>query len=508
MSIWSTKSIYIKNSVVRLLVFFLSALLFFSFTNLIAQNTNRKTELQNLARQHLLHKLDQYLTDYYQARNIASVTAGVLHKGKIIWIGSRGFADLGNKVPAKPNTIYRVASISKVITAVAVMQLVEKGKINLDADARNYIPYFPKKKWKFTTRQILQHTAGLRTYRTGEFNSTVEYSSTREAVDVISKDPLEYKPGTKYLYTTLGYNLLAAIIENTSGLSFNEYLKKNIFIPSGMLSTRLEVHKEIIPDKAKGYDKNLYRKLQNAPLADLSIKYAGGGIISDAEDILKFADSLIRGKLLQPAYLDSMLVPARLQNGKTLTSGLGFEFNKDKDKDYFFGHYGYGTGFVSLLAIFPKDSVAVVHLINTADRGIESPALDLASIVMGKEYSLPVKSLADKMMELTLRTGIDSATNYYTAIKTDSANVYDLSTNEINTFGYDLLRIKKDDEGIKWFRLFAEDFPNSTSAFIGLGDAYYNDNNIGMALKAYRKAMALDGNNKYALKMIKLLDRR
>jgi CubicO group peptidase (beta-lactamase class C family) len=458
-----------------------------------------------LTAQSLSQKLDKYLIEYQSNKNVASISAGILKKDKIIWLGAHGNADISHHVQATPKTIYRIASISKVITAVAIMQLVEQKKINLDDDALKYIPYFPKKQWKFTVRQILQHTAGLRTYRTGEFNSTTSFSSTMDAVNVISKDPLEFKPGTKYLYTTLGYNLLAAIIENASKMKFPDYLKKYIFEPADMTSTVPELQHEIIMNKAQGYTKNSYRVIQNAPLSDVSIKCAGGGLVSTAEDILKFAHCLLNGKLIKHSTLDSMLVPAKLQNGQTLEIGLGFELKTDYYGKQFFGHYGHGTGFMSLLAIYPKDTVAVVDLINTEDRNLEGPAVDLAEIIYGKSSPIPKKSLADRLMEITLRTNLDVAISYYKIIKIDSSNVYDLSSNEFNLFGYDLLRINRSKDAIKWFSLFENEFPTNVSAIIGSGDSYFHTGNRGFAMKYYNKVLSLDSSNKYAIEMIKKL---
>ena len=456
--------------------------------------------------QMLQQKLDKYLAEYQVNENVASISAGALKKGKPIWLGSYGYADISRHAQANPKTIYRIASISKVITAVAVMQLVEQKKINLDADALKYIPYFPPKKWKFTVRQILQHTAGLRTYKDGEFDSNTIYSSTQEAVDVISKDPLEYKPGTKYLYTTLGYNLLAAVVENVSRMKFTDYLKKYIFQPADMRFTFPEYRDEIITNKARGYNKNKYRMLQDAPPSDVSIKMAGGGLLSTAEDLLKFSNCLLSGKLIKHSTLDSMLVPTRLPNGEVLESGLGFEIKKDNYGKLFFGHYGHGTGFMTMLAIYPKDSTAVVDLINTADRTIGSPAEDLAAIVFGKAFPAPKKSLADKMMEITLHKNLDAAIDFLDVIKKDSASVYNLTSGEFNSFGYDLLRIQHSNDAIRWFKLFENEFPTNVSALIGTGDSYYHNGNIGFAMKYYRKVLILDSSNRYSNNMIKKLE--
>ena len=228
-----------------------------------------------------LYKLNLYTEEYVKRNSLPSVSAGLTEKNKIVWTDYVGSIDLENNVPAEKNSLYRVASISKSITAVAVMQLVEQGKIKLDSDARNYLPYLPAKKWRFTVRQLLNHTSGIRNYKSEEeFNSKINFKSVRDAMMYIGMDSLEYQPGTKYVYSTLAYNLLAGIIEQVSGMSYESYLQKNIFEPLKMASTKLDFYDKIIPNRAKGYQKNSLRQFENAPIADLTIKFPGGGILS------------------------------------------------------------------------------------------------------------------------------------------------------------------------------------------------------------------------------------
>ena len=202
--------------------------------------------------------LDFYLNEFSKNKLIPGISAGVALDGKILWLGNSGIADAENNTPVTDSTLFRIASISKSITAVAVMQLVEQRKINLDMDARSYIPYFPKKKWKFTVRQLLNHTSGIRNYYRGEFDDTRHFASIKDAVNIVSSDSLAYRPGTKYLYTTLGYNLLGSIIENVSGQSYAEYLRKNIFEPAEMNSTLPGYQQRIIPHRAGMYERNKY----------------------------------------------------------------------------------------------------------------------------------------------------------------------------------------------------------------------------------------------------------
>ncbi len=482
-----TFSVFYKN---KIKIFFIFALFYTPFIHT----------------QPLNEKLNTYLTNYYEIKDIPSISAGAAKNGKIIWLGTKGYADVENQVPAEQNTLYRIASISKSLTAVAVMQLVEQNKIKLDDDARKYIPYFPKKKWVFTVRQLLNHTSGIRNYKPGEFDSKIFYPTTKEAVQVLIKDSLDFKPGTKYSYTTLGYNILAAIIENVSKLSFTDYMQKYIFEPAGMANTFPGNQKEILAHRAHGYEKNDYRRLINAPLADLSSKYAGGGFLSTAEDLLKFGLNLLEGKLIKKATLDTMLMPVRLTDGTYRNVGLGLEFGVDNSGRNHFGHLGGGTGFSSLFVIYPYDSVVTVDLINTRDRNLEQPAFDFASIIIGKNFIPPHKSLADELLNITLKSGLDSALTVYKNIRTDSSTVYSLNNGEIKLLGYDLIRIKHTAEAIKFYKFILMEKPNEPEMFTGLADAYYEDGNKGLALKNFRIALKLDPQNNYVKSMIKILN--
>ena len=449
----------------------------------------------------ILNDLSTYLKEFQKNNLIPGISAGVAENGEILWLDACGVADVENKVPVDITTRFRIASISKSITAVAVMQLVEQGKVKLDADARTYIPYFPKKKWKFTVRQLLNHTAGIRNYYHGEFDDKDHYSTIKDAVGIIMNDTLAYRPGTKYIYTTLGYNLLGAVIENASGLSFEEYLRKNIFEPAGMKSTLPGYQQEIINGRAGMYMRNKYRLLGNAPLADLSNKYPGGGLLSTSEDLLKFSVSLLEGKLIKPEYLDSMLVPAKLKNGVRINYGLGFTLGTDNSGRKYFAHEGYSGS--SLLIIYPAEKLAAVDLINIRDRNNGTAAFDLASIVLDKKMIHSLAQLPDRLMEVFLSTGIDSVITVYKAITADSSSEFDKSLNETLLFGYDLLNINRSTDAVKYFKFVVSRFPDQAKSLIGLADAYYKDGNIGLALRYFRLAFRIERTNVYALSMIR-----
>lgn len=454
--------------------------------------------------QELKNKLDRYIFDYQKNKTVPSISAGLLHNDKFIWRGAEGFADIENSVYASPRSIYRIASISKLITAVAVMQLVEKGRINLDVDARRYLPDFPKKKWKFTVRQLLNHTSGIRSYENGEFDSKIYYESISEIVKIIAEDSLVYEPGTKYLYSTLAYNLVAAIIEKSAGMSFRSYLELNIFGPAKMYSTYLEEQAEIVPERARGYNKSKYRKYINAPLADLSSKYPGGGMISNSGDLLSFGKNLLSGILIKTETLEKMFEKVKLKDGRIISYGLGCEVRTDSAGRFYFGHTGGGTGFTSHLMIYPTEKLVTVYLSNIRDRNLDSPALEIAHIFLDGTKPVVLPPLSDKLFEITFNTSIDSAISFYSSAMKDSLirMQYVWGVDELLTFGGDLLTAKLTLSAIKFFKFLVNDFPQNPDVYIGLADAYQLDGNKGLATKFYKEAFRFDRKNERLKKIL------
>lgn len=451
---------------------------------------------------------ENYLNEYLTNKKVPSISAGVLRDDKILWLDAKGKADLEEDVPAIINSVYRIASITKPITAVAIMQLYEKGLIDLDKDIHIYLPEFPEKKWKFTVRQLLSHTSGIRNYKEGEFDSKNFYSSINESIKVFAYDTLNFEPGTKYEYTSLAYSLLAAIIESVTKTTYEDYITKNIFIPAEMYDTFIDKQKKIIQHRVKGYEKNFLREFENAPLADLSIKIAGGGLLSTAHDLLFFAKALLGGKLLKPSTLEMMYNRTKLKSGTLIDYGLGFAVSMKGDSLKAFYHIGGGTGFSSMLFIDPKEKIAAVHLINIVDRNLGLPAEVLANIESGFGYTSPSKTISDELMNVYRSEGIDSTIKKYFEIADSNATEYNLSETEVINFSKDLIGLKKIADTIKYLKAIQKNFPKSFSLQVAIADAYLKDQNKGLALKYFRSAWQLNKNDYYVNKMISQLSKK
>lgn len=236
--------------------------------------------------------------------------------GEYTWVEGFGFADLEHKVPAKPESAYRLASVTKSMTGEAVVQLAERGKLDLDAEIQTYVPDYPKQKWPVTVRNLLTHTGG------GQTGSGLgpEHVTTKEVVARISKYPIQYEPGNRYDYQTAGYNLLGAAIENVSGKSFDAYLRENLFLPAGMKDTHMDDVRRLVPNRVRGYEVDGGETV-NAPFLDVSSRFGGGGLTGTVPDLLRWPTAAFAGKILSPKWIDEMLKPFASKSGRF--TGLG-----------------------------------------------------------------------------------------------------------------------------------------------------------------------------------------
>lgn len=303
---------------------------------------------------------------------------------QIVWAEGFGLADVENDVPVRADSVFRIASISKPMAAVAVMQLVERGRVSLDDAIQKYVPDYPAKgEQTVTVRHLLTHTSGIRHYRPGEMESREPYATLASAIGIFKNDPLLFVPGTRYLYSTYGYNLLAGVVERASGLSFGEYLRTRVWSPAGMTSTSLEQPQEIVPRRVRQYVRGTGAPaVRNAPYADLSVKWAGGGIISTAPDLARFDIALGDARLLKPETMAEMHTAARLANGNRTGYGLGWMvFRDDQGRDWV-AHSGGATGGTTYLLRDPSRRVSVAILTNVEGAaGLRDLALELARLV-------------------------------------------------------------------------------------------------------------------------------
>jgi serine beta-lactamase-like protein LACTB, mitochondrial len=312
--------------------------------------------------------INRLIAAYVADHHVPGLSVAVIDRGHVILSQGYGLADVENSVPATADTVYRIASMSKSITATAAMKLVEAGKLDLDAPIQKYCPDFPKKPWPITARELLSHQSGIRDYRNEEESiNTRHYRSIKEALTQFASDPLEFEPGTKMQYTSYGYIVLGCVIEGASGTSYDRYMQQAIFEPAQMPATRLDDVFAIIPHRARGYRVSASGELQNSVFVDVSNKPPGSGINSSTRDMGNFVAALYSASLVPGAVLDQMLTPATTRDKKPTIYGLGF-FRGGPISTYRglqeAGHGGDQQGVSSVLYLLPERQFGVVILSN------------------------------------------------------------------------------------------------------------------------------------------------
>jgi CubicO group peptidase (beta-lactamase class C family) len=261
-----------------------------------------------------LRAFEDFVRQQMEKDKIPGLTVGFI-KDDFIWVKGFGYADLENKTLASADSAYRLASVQKSMTAAAILQLAEQGKINLDAEVQTYVPYFPKKKYPITVRQLLYHLSGLPHYVNRDVEQHIkEHKTTREAIAIFEGFDLIAEPGTKFSYSSYGYNLLGAVIEGASKQSYADYMREHVWQPLGMNNTRMDDPLDLIPNRVRGYQ-IIDGELKNSEFIDVSSRFAAGGARGTVTDLLRFMKGLNDGKILSPKSIELMYTPTRTRDG-------------------------------------------------------------------------------------------------------------------------------------------------------------------------------------------------
>lgn len=311
-----------------------------------------------------------YLQEIWKSSGTPGIAVAVAVKGEIVYADGAGFAELENRVPATPKTVWNIGSVSKVITAVAVMQLVERGKVSLDDPIQKYVPEFPvKPEGTITIRHLLTHTSGIRHYKRGDFPGTPDNENTRptswlDGLKIFAGEPLQFAPGTRYLYSSYAVNLLQGVVERASGEPFEQYLAENVWRPAGMAATAFDVPARIVPQRARSY-----RIVDGAPVNyfynDLTYKFASGGMMSSVEDLVRFGAAFNHGQLVKRETIAQMAAP-QLNTGE-FEQGLMWRIFRDANGRAFLNHCGSVKGFNACVVDYPSEDVVVALAGNGED---------------------------------------------------------------------------------------------------------------------------------------------
>jgi serine beta-lactamase-like protein LACTB, mitochondrial len=298
------------------------------------------------------------------ASSVPGLSVAVAEDGKLIWSEGFGFADIEAKKPVTPRTLFRIGSISKPITSAGLMLLVEKGKLDLDADIHRYLPDFPDKGHPITTRQLAGHLAGIRHYKGDEVYLNHHYATVRESLTIFENDPLLSVPGERYSYSSYGFNLISAVMEGASGQQFLPYMNAAVFSPLGLTNTMADDVTRVIPERTRYYKTNATGGFELEPDVDNSYKWASGGFISTPEDLVRFGSAHLRAGFLTQASLDTLFTPQKTKSGKSTGYGIGWFIARDKHGHPIWSHSGGSVGGTSILMIEPDTRTVMAMTAN------------------------------------------------------------------------------------------------------------------------------------------------
>jgi CubicO group peptidase (beta-lactamase class C family) len=285
-----------------------------------------------------------------------------------MWKGGAGYADLEGKIEFASTTRSRLASITKSMTAIAIMQLYESKKLELDEPIQTYIPEFPLKvEGTMTIRHLLQHSSGLDGYQSDqERENKINYGSLAEAVAIFQDRDLISIPGQEFHYSTYGYVLLGLVIEKISGLTYTEYLQKNIWDKAAMTETGIEQTGESAKNKSEIYHRNSRGKIKKADVTNLSDRVPGGAVYSSVSDVLKFGNAILANTLIKAETFQMMVeLPDLKYDGNAYGFGW-YLYGENPKYGKVVGHNGAQTGASTFLMLLPAEKTVIVVLSNTS----------------------------------------------------------------------------------------------------------------------------------------------
>ncbi len=312
-------------------------------------------------------------------------TVIVVKDGATVYRAARGMASLELGVPLQPDSVMRLASVSKQFTSAAVMLLADQGKLALDDDITKFLPDYPTHGKRITIEHLLTHTSGIKSYTGLPAWPSIwgKDFTTSELIDLFKNEPMDFEPGEKYRYNNSAYFLLGAIIEKASGLPYAEFLKVNIFAPLGMTNTRYGDTGPIIKGRVQGYapDPPTHGYV-NAQYLSMTQPGAAGGLLSTVDDLAKWDAAVSSGRLLKPESWQRIFTPYRLKSGRSTGYGFGWQIGTFNGKPVY-EHGGGIHGFSTYVIRLPQDHVYVAVLTNNSGGNAGGLARKLAALASG-----------------------------------------------------------------------------------------------------------------------------
>jgi CubicO group peptidase (beta-lactamase class C family) len=344
-------------------------------------------------------KVDEYVNAYVKMGRFSGSIL-IAQNGKVLVSKGYGMANYEHDVPNTPQTKFRLGSITKQFTSMSIMQLQEKGLLNVDDPVIKHIPDYPETGKKITIHHLLTHTSGIPNFTSfPDYVKTMMLPSPAEkTVGRFMDKPLDFEPGEKYSYSNSGYILIGYVIEKVTGKSYEEYIQENIFKPLNMKNTGYDHHITLLKHRATGYDLTDDGPV-NAEYIDMTIPHAAGALYSTVEDLYTWDRALYTEKLVSKNSMEKIFAP--FKNDYGYGWGITKLFNRTCTR-----HGGGINGFRSDIVRFVDDDACVIVLSNIESAPVNRISKDFAAILFGEKYELPEEKKAVKVDPSILETYI------------------------------------------------------------------------------------------------------
>lgn len=443
----------------------------------------------------------------------------VYENEEVIFKSSNGLRTINPIDSLTLESQFRIASVSKQFTGVAIMKLKQAGQLDYDQKVSTILTEFPYD--NITVRHLLNHTSGLGDDEELIDEHFVPQDSTKryilgnnEILEVFYrvKPKLYFKPGERFEYSNMGYTILASIVEKISKQHFRDFLKQQIFDPLGMNNTTLYEYQEKedinMPNRVFGYNKSLNQKdLISVDYQLINDVRGSGGIYSTLNDLFKWNMALINYEVLPKEYMDEAWSWGKLNNGEKYRYGFGWNFPKDKTVPKTVFHAGKWAGFGTYLYNEVDTKSGYIVLTND-DWESFIPITDaIDSIRVGAPYILQKKSMGREMLKRRFSENLDTAIHFYKKNKTNS-KLYNIDVYEIQNAGYELMNNNYLEDALQIFQLNIEEYPNLPNTYAAYADAFSIKGDTLKALENYKASLRIDSTFNYSKNRIAVLEKK
>jgi CubicO group peptidase (beta-lactamase class C family) len=453
--------------------------------------------------------VEEILDAYRDVRGFNGVVLAAVGDDVVIRKGY-GLANADHQIPNAPETVFRLASVTKQFTAAAILLLAERGLIDLDAPVSTYLPDLrPEIADRITLRHVLSHTAGLeRDIERYSDKGSGDHFQMAEIIDLANTTSLRFEPGSDFRYSNIGYVLAAAVIESVTGMSYAEAMSDLLFEPLGMADTGHEMAKVILPRRAEGM-MMLPDGLMKAEYEDKSYVTGAGSIYSTVDDLAIWSRAMLEGRVLSEDSFRA-LTTAHAPGGYAygwFTFDYSFPDGAEQQTGHAVSHGGACPGFLTELRWYLDHDIVVVVLANARPVDVTAMADAVGNILLGIPQKPPEPLILDELVRIALRDGVEAAVRRAGELGAEGRELPGAS--QINLLGYDyVLHADRPVAAIRVQELQIALHPDVANAYDSLGEACEAAGRVKQAVTAYRRCLELDPEFGHARERLEALEGR